>query len=44
MRMHTSDPEIIKMPKAWDHLEEDVRRETKMTDFSVFFLLIAVVT
>lgn len=25
------------MPKAWDHLEEDVRRETEMTDFSVVF-------
>lgn len=45
MRIHTNDPEITKMPKAWDHLEEDVRRETMMTDFFLsFFLLIAVVT
>ena len=33
------------MPKAWDHLEEDVRRETEMTDdFLLLFVLFAVVT
>lgn len=34
------------MPEAWDHLEEDVRRETEMTDdfLLFFFVLVAVVT
>lgn len=36
-RTHTSDPSIIKVPKAWDHLEDGVRRETEMTDGFLLF-------
>lgn len=36
---HTRDPSIIKVPKARDHLEDDVRRETEMTDGFLLFLV-----
>lgn len=36
---HTRDPSIIKVPKAGDHLEDDVRRETEMTNGFLLFLV-----